>query len=1126
MSPDLSEEDDQSAFSSKLEDQMKLALTNGFIDTNRGSESSLSPRLIANREGYAFGDIIQDEISSSTDFEISVAFVTSEAIYKLRQSFIDFYSHYRQSQTVDPQHSHGLLITSTYNYFNSPQVFQELLKLKRDQHIDVRVWQGTPINDQSVLKLKLGRNYDVPYHPKGYAFTHSRGENREIIRTFFVGSSNLTSRALSTNQEWNLKVSSTDQGDLTRQIEDEFHRQMEESVPLDEDWISDYEREFEGYFRVRKEQEKVAEQELKNRPIEPNKMQKEALQNLARLRREGEQKALVISATGTGKTYLAALDVKAVHPRRLLYIAGRQEILKKSLDSFKRILGCQDEDLGLLSGEGKETQAQYLFATVQTMSKPNILHGFAPDAFDYILIDEAHHAQASTYRVIVDYFHPQFLLGMTATPERQDERNIFELFDHNVAYEIRLQKALEANMLAPFHYYGIAEYLDGGESEIQSTSPQTLGFELSQFVSRERVNYIIQKLQEYSPASVLARGLIFCSRIEEAQDLSQLFNQSYNLQAERLYRTVALSGKDSAEARLTAIDQLDHGELDYILTVDLFNEGIDIPSINQVVMLRSTQSSIVFTQQLGRGLRKAPGKSSLIVIDFIGNYANNYLIPLALYGNTGDADRARKNMRQRSLGLSSITFDEISKERVFESLDKVNLSDLGKLTSYYNDLRIQLNRVPMLMDFMSRDPSLPCTLASASLNGGGGRNYADFVISREKILARKLVKFHGENKENQSDSSNNARAGGSAVSRSSLNKGISFDPNSYSLTSYQRGLLKMVTSCLLRGLRPHELYAVALLAKVNLSSLPEFEWLQERIFDGGQGFDGNSDGEGSFGNEGDRREFKTLTVEQLAMCVSHDFASIYCDETNLRFSESALNVLDFSYFSQPNSQRFGNASFAERFASQEDGKINYRLSRLAAQALDDPIFRQFFDDSICCGLALCRQLFLGAIHEGRAIDRGFIYGEKYTIADVMRLCCWPVELIPQNVGGYRLSRETNTMPIFIKYENSQYADCFKDEQNIDYFSKNQRHLKSPEFQWLRDQHEGDFIPIFIMRKADAASKSYYYVGCVQKAQNMHEISHQNLSGKEVTLVESTLRLKRPVDSELFTHLTGKSLAEF
>lgn len=166
MSPDLSEEDDQSAFSSKLEDQMKLALTNGFIDTNRGSESSLSPRLIANREGYAFGDIIQDEISSSTDFEISVAFVTSEAIYKLRQSFIDFYSHYRQSQTVDPQHSHGLLITSTYNYFNSPQVFQELLKLKRDQHIDVRVWQGTPINDQSVLKLKLGRNYDVPYHLK------------------------------------------------------------------------------------------------------------------------------------------------------------------------------------------------------------------------------------------------------------------------------------------------------------------------------------------------------------------------------------------------------------------------------------------------------------------------------------------------------------------------------------------------------------------------------------------------------------------------------------------------------------------------------------------------------------------------------------------------------------------------------------------------------------------------------------------------------------------------------------------------------------------------------------------------------------------------------------------------
>ena len=374
---------------------------------------------------------------------------------------------------------------------------------------------------------------------------------------------------------------------------------------------------------------------------------------------------------------------------------------------------------------------------------------FKSDEFDYVLVDEVHHAGAEGYQRVINHFKDaDFMLGMTATPERTDGINIFELFGHNIAYEIRLQKALDENMLCPFHYYGVAEYLGSDDDPngiahrldvskgLDAKDSKQLKYEIEQLATEKRVRYIIDKLQEYGQFNIPVTGLVFCSRQEEAHKLSQLFNQQWNQQDERPYRTAAVTSTDddgrpvSQAQRDEYVRKLTEGELDYLFTVDMFNEGVDIPAVNQIVMLRSTESSIIFTQQLGRGLRKFPHKESVVVIDFIGNYNNNYLIPVALYGNTGDRDRARKNLQRKSIGLSSISFDPIAKERILKSLDTADWSDMKKLSEQYRQVRYELGRIPMLTDIYNYDPSLPYTIASKR------SNYLDFVRSREKSLGK------------------------------------------------------------------------------------------------------------------------------------------------------------------------------------------------------------------------------------------------------------------------------------------------------------------------------------------------------------------------------------------------------
>ena len=416
------------------------------------------------------------------------------------------------------------------------------------------------------------------------------------------------------------------------------------------------------------------------------------------MRLSGKQKALLISATGTGKTYLSAFDVKKFNPKNFLFVVHRLNIAQAAMRAYKVIFGSA-KSMGIYSGKRRELEADFIFSTIQTISKEENLRQFDPCHFEYIVIDETHRAAADSYQNIFNYFKPAFLLGMTATPERTDDLEIFKLFDYNIAFEIRLHRALEENLLSPFHYYGVTDIIVDGKILEENADFNLLA-------SKERIDRILEKADIYGCDNGKVRGLIFCSSLLESKALSDGFNL-------RGLKTISLSGVDNDDQRSRAISMLETNELQYIFTVDIFNEGIDIPTVNQIIMLRPTQSAIVFVQQLGRGLRKIDDKDYLTVIDFIGNYKNNFLVPIALYGDTSfNKDALRKYMVSGSSlipGTSTINFDEISRAKIFEAIDAANMQLKRDLVKDYKLLRERLGRIPKMIDFIeqgSRDPQL------------------------------------------------------------------------------------------------------------------------------------------------------------------------------------------------------------------------------------------------------------------------------------------------------------------------------------------------------------------------------------------------------------------------------------
>lgn len=611
------------------------------------TQHGFQPRLIYNnyKEHIKVSHELELLFKSCDSFELSIAFIADSGLAALKECFDYLRDH----------HIPGKIITSTYLGFNAPSMFKKLLKYN---NIEIKIFEGKG------------------FHPKGYIF------HKDNQTDIMIGSSNLTQSALAVNQEWNLFFSSDTQKDIVFKVEEEFDKQWTHSISLTEEWIEEYQKVY--VKPVRHETIKISKE------IKPNYMQKNALESLDNLRNNNKDKALLISATGTGKTYLAAFDVKAVHPKRMLFVVHRRSIALKAMETFKTII--KDKSMGLFSGDTKEINCDYVFSTIQTIYKPENRQLFSKEEFDYIIIDEVHKAGANSYQELVNYFKYQFLLGMSATPERSDDFDIYKMFDYNIAYEIRLQQAMEYDLLCPFHYYGITD-MTIDDHVIDDKSDFNL------LVDEKRVDYVIDKINDYGYSGDRVHGLIFVSRKEEAHRLSEMFNQ-------RGFNTCALTGEATEKQRQEAMDSLESnedGSLDYIFTVDIFNEGIDIPKVNQVVMLRPTQSSIIFIQQLGRGLRKNNEKDYVVVIDFIGNYEKNFFIPIALSGNTNfNKDNLRRFVSEGNLiipGASTIQFDEISKKRIFNAIDLARFNDIKYIKDSYKDLKAKIGRIPELEDF-------------------------------------------------------------------------------------------------------------------------------------------------------------------------------------------------------------------------------------------------------------------------------------------------------------------------------------------------------------------------------------------------------------------------------------------
>ncbi|MDR1857340.1 MAG: DEAD/DEAH box helicase [Desulfovibrio sp.] len=741
------------------EEQFVNALKASFINMNAASSSDFDymPRMVINDpdSGRKVISELKNELNGCDAFAISVAFITQSGITPLLQVFRDL------EEKMVP----GKILTTNYLNFTEPKALTMLSRFS-NLHIKMYDVSGNP-----------------DFHAKTYIF------QKDGLYRVILGSSNMTDRALSVNHEWNVRLVSSISGDYAHQLCAEFEKLWNQS----EDIETILPRYADQYKQNRMKQGAIAEfQELlakaeqvqklisqfsdgliqehalptpadklnvfaddlktsferyiaaykaRRHPIfeaatlpdggsfKPNVMQMRFIEEIKKLRAAGEKRALLISATGTGKTYasaFAAKDILADSPhKRMLFLVHREQIAKQAIKAYQNVFGNK-KTYGLLTGNSKEDDRDIVFSTIQTMSKEDVFKKIPKDEFTFIIIDEVHRAGAPGYQKVMDHFTPDFWLGMSATPERTDGFDIFSLFNHNIAYEIRLQLAMAEDLLCPFHYFGITDI-----SLENASIDEKDEVNFSNLVDEGRVKHIIETANIYNFSGDRVKGLIFCSRNEEAKKLSEMFN-------ERGYHTIALSGSNLQNEREDAINKLVSGDpndpsghYEYIFTVDIFNEGVDIREINQVIMLRPTQSAIIFVQQLGRGLRKYPNKEFVVVLDFIANYKANFLIPIALSGdrtyNKDDIRRYLMDGHKVIPGCSSINFDKIAKERIYAAIDKAKINTSKFFKEQYQLLKYKLGRIPSLTDFYEHGEVDPLSI----LANAPGKTYHQFLLKHD-----------------------------------------------------------------------------------------------------------------------------------------------------------------------------------------------------------------------------------------------------------------------------------------------------------------------------------------------------------------------------------------------------------
>lgn len=621
-----------------------------------------------------FIDKLKKSIDTCHAFAFSVSFIKKPGLRLLAPNI----------EAALSRGATGRIITSTYQNFTdieSLSFFNDLQSRYPDAfecHLDRDCFYDSWGNT-------------VGFHSKGYLFEYE--DHNELL----VGSSNITVYALLKNIEWDVSVIDGNDSETYAAAKEEFYQLWKKTYPLTQDLINDYRTKL--FYSIERWD---MDYEIANSEIKPNYMQRKALKELNRIRVTGATKALIVAAAGSGKTYLAAFDALNFNPKRLLYIAHEGSILMKAYETFSRVFGS-DHSYGLYTGEYKEPEADFVFST--NISMASALELFEPHTFDYVIIDECHHATAKTYQDVLKYFEPEFLLGITATPERMDENDVFSLFDQNVPYELRLRDAIINRLVVPFKYFGIRDDLI--EYGIDATKGHKF---VEQFSDEKHCDFIRDMIEEHREPGKKLKALAFCRDVSHARRMADAMSDYYD--------TRFLTGNNSVGERVRAYKDLqdDNAELEILFTVDILNEGVDIPGVNMVLFLRPTDSQTIFIQQLGRGLRNYEGKEYVTVLDFIGNdYKRSVQIAFAL-GSLSENFVVEKHLVAalikddfKEIGLADygveIHIDDLSKKEILSFIDKENFNAKKYLQQDYANYKkyISAQRYPDHVDYLNND---------------------------------------------------------------------------------------------------------------------------------------------------------------------------------------------------------------------------------------------------------------------------------------------------------------------------------------------------------------------------------------------------------------------------------------
>lgn len=647
----------------------------------------MSNQFITNYTELTFLDKIKDSLRKCDSFAFSVSFIKKAGLILL----------FNDIEAAVVRGAKGRIITSTYQNFTDIESLKSFYVLQSrcsnfECHLDYDSFHD---NGYSTLG----------YHSKGYLFEF--GDCEEVV----VGSSNITRYALLKNIEWDLVVKEQKPSSVYSQAMIEFEDKWAQTHLLNSDIIALYSNKLN--FAIERWD---MDYDLSKANIKPNFMQRKALKELNRYRAVGSSRALVVAAAGSGKTYLAAFDALNFNPKRLLYIVHEGSILKKSLETFQDVFS-NSVTYGIFGGGSKEFDADFVFAT--NISMCNSLELFRKDEFDYIIIDECHHAVAETYKRIIGYFEPEFLLGLTATPERMDNADVFDLFDKNVPYELRLRDAIINGLVVPFKYYGIRdELVNYGLTKGEERKM------IAQLATPEHCDFLAKEIEEHRTEGKL-KALAFCRNITHARMMCEAMGERYVC--------AYLSGRNDIGERVRAYNDLqnENSPLEILFTVDILNEGVDIPGVNMVLFLRPTESSTIFIQQLGRGLRKFDNKEYVTVLDFIGNsYKRSVQIAFALSSlaeNFVVEKRLMMNLVRdnfTALGLCDfgveINIDELSKEEITDYLENENFNALGYIKQDYYNFKKYTNSeyYPKHIDYLNSDCA-PDLIRFMSIKIGG-----------------------------------------------------------------------------------------------------------------------------------------------------------------------------------------------------------------------------------------------------------------------------------------------------------------------------------------------------------------------------------------------------------------------